>query len=262
MPPKNWKEIEPGEVAPLLEGLDKWIRRIGAVTRATYIYINSKASVAAAVEDKACLIERRQTGRLNALKRNRAFARLADKLAGFDAAPICMVTVKGPKIKRAQVVVKPLQNEKREYELCKRAGDLGIGPAIYTTYDNKGLQMVVEEGLTIERLWVPLYAIKKLPAVQFSRDVGELFGKLHHGGMIYQDWQPNHVFYQLPSGREPGNVKLVDFGSAAAVPAKYCDKEREDIRKRVEDLLMGRSIPNKEITKALNEFDARYSKNR
>ncbi len=262
MLPKNWKKIEPAELSPLLDGFEEWVKRIGAVTRATCIYINSKASVAAAVEDKACLVERRQTGRLNALKRNRAFAELAGRLAGFDAAPICMVTVKGPRIKRAQVVVKPLQNEKREYEVCKKAGDLGVGPVLYTIYSNKGLQMVVEEGLTIERLWMPLYSIKKLPALQFSRKLGELFGKLHHEGVIYQDWQPNHVFYQLASGREPGNVKLIDFGSAASVPAKYCDKEKEDIRRRVEDLLMGRSIPNKEMVKALNEFDARYSENR
>jgi len=262
MPPKNWKKIEPAEVSPLLDGFDGWASSIGAVTKATCIYINSKASVAHAVEDKACLVERRQTGRLNALKRNCAFAGLARRLAGFGGVPVCMATVNGPKIKRAQVIVKPLQNEKREYDLCKKAGELGIGPVIYATYGNRGLQMVVEEGLTIGRLWMPLYSIKKLPALQFSRKLGALFGKLHHDGIIYQDWQPNHVFYQLASGREPGNVKLIDFGSAASVPAKYCDKEKEDIRKRVEDLLMGRSIPNKEMVKALNEFDARYSENR
>jgi tRNA A-37 threonylcarbamoyl transferase component Bud32 len=259
---KNWRKIEPAEVSPLLDGFDKWVSSINAVTKSTCIYVNSKGSVAHAVEDKACMVERRQTGRLNALKRNHAFAALAEKLAGIDAVPVCIVTLKGPKIKRGQVIVKPLQNEKNEYALCKKAGDLGIGPVIYNTYSNNGLQMVVEEGLTIERLWMPLYSIKKLPALQFSRKLGELFGKLHHENIIYQDWQPNHIFYQLPSGRETGNVKLVDFGSASSVPAKYCDKEKEDIRRRVEDLLMGRGIPTKEIIKALNEFDARYLKNR
>jgi len=262
MQSRNWKTIGPEEVSPLLDGFDAWASGIGAVRKTTCIYINSKGSVSSAVEDKACIIERRQTGRLNALKKNRNFAALAEKLAGMDAVPVCMATLKGPKIKRGQVIVKPLQNAKKEYALCKKAGDLGIGPVIYTTYANNGLQMVVEEGLTIERLWMPLYAIKKLPALQFSRKLGELFGKLHHEGIIYQDWQPNHIFYQLPSGRETGNVKLVDFGSAAAVPSKYCDKEKEDIRKRVEDLLIGRSIPTKEIIKALDEFDARYLKNR
>lgn len=261
MQPRNWKKIEPAEISPLLDGFDKWASSIGAVRKSTCIYINSKGSVASAVEDKACVIERRQTGRLNVLKRNRAFAALAGKLAGFDAAPVCMATLKGPKIKRGQVIVKPLQNDK-ECDVSRKVGSIGIGPVAYATYKNNGLPMVVEEGLTIERLWMPLYSIKKLPALQFSRKLGELFGKMHHAGIIYQDWQPNHIFYQLPSGREPGNVKLIDFGSAAYVPAKYCDKEKEDIRKRVEDLLMGRSIPNKEMVKALNEFDARYSENR
>ncbi len=259
---RNWIETTADGVYPLLEGFERWVDRIGAVTESVYVYTNSKKSISRRVIDRGCLLERKQQGRLLALREKRGFKRLAEKLASLNANPVCIVILSGPKIERAHVIVKPLQHEKHEYDIAKKLGDLDVGPKIYASYKNKGVQMLVEEGLSIERLWLPLYAIKKLPAVQFSRRIGELFGKLHHTGIIYQDWQPNHVFYQVPSGRRLGKAKLIDFGSAAPASAKFCNKERSALRRTMEDLLKARGISNKESLKSLSQFDAAYEKKR
>lgn len=262
MQDRNWEKTTPTEIFPLLNGFEEWTNSIGAAIEDIYLYVNSKNSVLTPISDKGCIIERKQHGRLNALQKKHGFKRLAKKLMRIDAAPVCMVRLSGPRIKSADVIVKPLQNEKEECDISKKAGELGIGPKMYATYKNKRVQMIVEEGLTMERLWLPIYKINRLPAVQFSRRIGELFGKLHHERLIYQDWQPNHVFYQMPSGRRLGKVKLVDFGSTVQVHQKYCDREKETIKQRVEDLLIGRSISNKETIKALKGFDSEYMKKR